>query len=125
MKLYVAGKISGLPWAEVTAKFGAAQVALEVKGFAVVNPLAVVSKHHGISPKADRLLDTPWEWCMRWCIASLTNCDAVVMLPCWADSRGATLERYLAGSLNIPVFDGLNDPKLKALNPLFDAKSTG
>lgn len=109
MKLYIAGKVSGLPYAEVTAKFGMAQKTLEAKGYSVVNPLAVVSKQHGISPKADRLLDTPWQWCMRWCIAALMGCDGVVMLPCWADSRGAKLERYVAGSLGIPVYDDVKD----------------
>jgi hypothetical protein len=107
MKLYVAGKVTGLPWQDVTMKFGAAEVALKQKGYQVVNPLAVVSHQHGITPKADRLLDTPWEWCMRWCIASLMSCDGIVMLPCWAGSRGAKFERFVAGSLGIPVYEGV------------------
>ncbi len=114
MKLYIAGKVSGMPYAEVTAKFGMAQKELEARGYTVVNPLAVVSHQHGITPKADSMLKTPWEWCMRWCLRALMDCDGVVLLPCWTDSRGATLERYVAGSLQIPIYEGVKDPALPA-----------
>ncbi len=125
MRVYIAGKVTGLPWAEVTAKFGQAQVELERRGFTVINPLAVVSHHHGITPKAHRLLDTPWEWCMRWCLRALMDSDAVVLLPCWTHSRGATLERYVAASLNIPIYEGIDDADLKRLEGSFVLKNPG
>jgi hypothetical protein len=124
MKLYIAGKVTGLPYVEVTQKFGVAQVQLRAAGFKAINPLQVVSDMHERDPKADRLLDTPWEWCMRWCLAELMTCHGMVILPCWADSRGAKLERYVAGCLNIPVYEGLKDPKLKALQAQLQPETT-
>lgn len=113
MKVYIAGKVSGLPWADVTMKFGAAQKALEAKGFEVANPLAIVSEQYGklIDPGFS-FLDTPWEVCMKWVLPVMFTCDAVVMLPCWPKSRGGVLERFLSGCVKIPVYEGLNDPRL-------------
>lgn len=124
-RIYIAGKVSGLPCAEVTHKFGLAQKHLESMGYEVVNPLAVVAHQHSVAPKADRLLDTPWHWCMRWCIIYLMACDGVVLLPCWVDSRGARLEHELAKKVELPIYIGLGDPKLKQHAPQIAPKKPG
>ena len=43
--IYLAGKVTGLPIHEVTMKFGSKQKQLEAKGYEVINPLELVSKH--------------------------------------------------------------------------------
>lgn len=111
-KIYIAGKVSGLPFAETTAKFGLAQVQLEKQGFEVVNPLAVVSEVYGKEPREYRHLRTPWDTCMRWCISAMMECDAVVLLSDWPLSKGAALERYIAAEVRMPIFMGTNDKSL-------------
>jgi hypothetical protein len=126
MKLYIAGKVSGLSLIEVTKKFGAAQKELESRGYEVVNPLAVVSHQHSITPKAAHWFHTPWEWCLRWCLREMLPCDGIVMLPCWSsNSRGSILERYNASALRIPIYEGVNDPSLPAAAPLLQHENAG
>ena len=91
-KIYIAGKVSGLPIAEVSMKFGSAQQELETKGFKAVNPLRVVNDWKAT-----------WEEAMKKCIRALTECDAVYLLPCYVDSPGAKFEIDIAHKLGIPV----------------------
>ena len=39
---------------------------------------------------------------MRADIAMMMECDEVVMLPCWKDSRGAQIEHRIAKELDMP-----------------------
>lgn len=89
-KIYIAGKVSGLPIHEVTMKFGTAQKKLENKGYEVINPLAVVNDW-----------DTDWNTAMRKCIAALTDCDAICLLPDWKESKGARIENSIAQHLEL------------------------
>lgn len=91
-KIYIAGKVSGEPLAECTMKFGMAQKKLEQSGFTAVNPLEVVGNWK-----------TDWLPAMKLCIKALMDCDGILLLPDYLDSRGATIERNLAKELNIPV----------------------
>lgn len=91
-KIYIAGKVTGLPIDEVTMKFGTAQKELENKGFFPVNPLEVVND-----------FKATWEAAMKKCIRALTECDAVYLLPCYTDSPGARFEIEIAHKLGIPV----------------------
>lgn len=49
--------------------------------------------------------DQTWDYYMRRCIAELINCDLVLTLPDWEDSRGAKLEVHIARALSIEVKD--------------------
>lgn len=91
-KIYIAGKVSGEQLAECTMKFGTAQKKLEQNGFIAVNPLAVVGDWK-----------TDWQPAMKLCIKALMDCDGVLLLPDYLESRGATIERNLAKDLDIPV----------------------
>ena len=97
-KIYIAGKVSGEPLAGCTMKFGTAQKEVESQGFEAVNPLAVVGNWQ-----------TPWQKAMRLCLHALIDCDAVLLLNDWQDSRGAMIEQKLAQDLGIKVLLGTKD----------------
>lgn len=104
-KIYIAGKISGLPMKEVTAKFAQAQKDLEGVGYTVVNPVELVRNYlHSHYPNQTLSDEAIWRIAMRVCIKELVDCEAVCLLPDWQESRGATIEQQLALDLRIPYF---------------------
>ena len=82
MKVYIAGKMTGLP-NKGRSRFMAAHAILEADGHTVLNP--------AILP--DDLDRTDY---MPICLAMLDAADAIYLLPNWADSPGAKLERAYA-----------------------------
>lgn len=111
--IYIAGKVTGEPLATVTAKFGAAQVALEKQGYNVINPLAVTAAAFEApsgSPTGgekgandDHWLHMPWTIAMRLTLAAMMTADAVYMLKDWKYSKGATIEHDLALKIKLPI----------------------
>jgi nucleoside 2-deoxyribosyltransferase len=92
-KIYIAGKVTGLPQQEVIEKFANAKKAIEALGFEAVNPLEVVGDWQA-----------PWNKAMRMCIAKLTECDAIALIPDWIDSKGARIEYEITKLIDIPNF---------------------
>jgi hypothetical protein len=90
-KIYIAGKVTGLSHDEVYAKFADMQTNLESVGFEVANPIEIVNN-----------AKSTWLEAMKLCIAELLTCDAVYLLPCHNNSKGALIEKQLATNLNIP-----------------------
>jgi hypothetical protein len=91
--IYIAGKVTGLPPEPTAEKFKNAQIELEAKGFDVVNPIELVN-----DPKAS------WITAMATCLEALELCDAIFMLPCYADSIGAKIEHNTARKLGIQIY---------------------
>ena len=89
--IYILGKVTGLPYPEVQAKFAAAEALLIEEGYKVYNPLNYVH------PAAE------WKDAMRTCIGIVIYCNAVYCLPCWEDSKGATLEHTIAEQLGLEM----------------------
>lgn len=89
--IYISGKVSGLPMAEVSMKFGKHQKKLLEQGHEPVVPLEL----------CDRGDD--WPTAMRKCIAALCYCDEIHMLHDWQDSPGALLEHTVATKLGIKI----------------------
>lgn len=85
MKIYVAGKISGLPRKEVDLKFEKARAELTAEGNSVFVP-TVLPEYN----------DVPHDDYMRICYAMIDVCDAVYMLPDWRTSKGARMELQYA-----------------------------
>jgi hypothetical protein len=85
MRIYISGQISGLPLEETKAKFGNIENELAKQGYEVVNPLK-----NGIPYNA------PWEVHIAMDILLLIGCQAIYLLPDWAYSKGATLEKKIA-----------------------------
>lgn len=91
-RLYVAGPMTGLPDLNFPA-FHRAAAQLRALGYQVVNPAEI-----NTDPAAD------WLTCMRAGIKQLVDVDAIVMLPGWERSKGATLEHAIAVGLGLQVF---------------------
>lgn len=94
-KVYIAGKVTGLPEAEVKAKFKRKEEELTKAGYIVYNPVEQVWILGA--------QDWPWDRIMRGCIQQMVECDEVHLLPCWQQSRGAMLERDVALRLGMTV----------------------
>ena len=91
-KIYISGKISGLPIEQAKKKFEHVADVLREHG------------HRPFNPFDNGLPDTePWDKHMRADIAMMMECDEVVMLPCWKDSRGAQIEHRIAKELDMPI----------------------
>lgn len=90
-KVYISGKISGKePFAR--SEFGVAEQLLLDSGFEPVNPFK-----NGLTE------DDTWERHLAVDIVALLECDAILQLPGWEDSRGARLEYEVARLKHIPV----------------------
>lgn len=79
-KIFISGKVSGLPYEEAKSKFEKAEDYFANNGFDVWNPT--------------RHCKESWSWlrCMCVCLWNLAKCDVVVFLKDWKDSRGARME---------------------------------
>ena len=47
--------------------------------------------------------DWPWRQCMKQCLTLMLECDKVLLLPDWKQSRGAKIEALVALACGIPV----------------------
>lgn len=85
MKIYISGKITGLPPRRVKKKFKDAADYLRAEGYIPVNP-AVMDGNPGLD----------YEDYMYVSFAMIDICDAIYMLHDWKDSPGAIREREYA-----------------------------
>lgn len=85
MRIYISGKISGLPLNMVQERFDDAESLLSELGFDVVNPMK-----NGLDPNE--------KWIKHLCkdIELLDSCDAIYMMDNWVESRGARHEYNFA-----------------------------
>lgn len=96
MKIYITGKVTGEPIAQCTMKFGNAQQQIEALGHEAINPLQVVNNWNAT-----------WQDAMKLCIKALMDADAIYLLSCSNNSKGAAVEMQLAKHLKIPMFNNL------------------
>jgi hypothetical protein len=97
MKLYLAGPMSDLPYFNYPA-FKKAAEALRALGHEVINPAELDE------PDQDSV-SVPWADYIRRDLRYLLECEAVAVLPGWRDSKGASLEVYVAESLGMEILD--------------------
>lgn len=91
-RIYLSGPMTGLPDLNFPA-FHAEAARLRGLGYDVVNPAELVT---------DKEAD--WVDCMRVDIPALLTCGTIALLPGWVDSRGASLEAYIAEKLGMGFF---------------------
>ena len=89
MKVYISGKISGLPQGRVEKKFKDAENWLRTEGYTPVNPAGL------------QIPGLEYEDYMTIDLAMLSVCDAIFMLSDWIDSPGAIREHARALELGL------------------------
>lgn len=95
MTTYIAGPMAGLPDKNYPAFQKVAQE-LRDQGRTVLSP-------HEIDGGS---MDTrPYEWYLREALKLLLQCDDIVLLPDWENSRGATIEWEIANALKMPCHE--------------------
>ena len=92
-RLYLSGKMSGLPDLGF-ALFNRAAALLRGIGYDVVNPVEIND-----DPEAE------WLSCIKVDLDHLATCDAIALLPNWQDSFGAKIEHLAAQRLGLAVMD--------------------
>lgn len=92
-KIYISGKISGLPVREAIAKFQRAAEKIRRFGFEPVSPF-----DNGLPLEAD------WAEHMGKDIALLLRSDAIYLLFDYEESEGALIELCVALQRRMPVF---------------------
>ena len=96
MKIYIAGKYSGIPHQTAVDKFAETERQLIEAGIPqdnIVNPMEL-----GIHK------DTPWVDAMKTCVKHLHLCDAVFIQKDWKGSFGARKEITIADQMNLNLY---------------------
>ena len=107
MRIYISGRITGLPYPIAVKRFAVAARRLSELG------------HHPVNPIDNGLhRDATWAEHMRADLAALRRCDGVCMLRGWERSRGAQIERRAALKRGMPIYTFSED---RQLIPLTDA----
>jgi Asp-tRNA(Asn)/Glu-tRNA(Gln) amidotransferase A subunit family amidase len=96
MRIYIAGKISGLPPEEAKAAFEKAAALLKQHGHEPVNPIEA----NGLDGDG---VEHPWADYMKRDIPLLLACDGICLLDNWRDSKGARLEHEIAAELGMHI----------------------
>lgn len=90
-RIYLCGPMTGLPDYNYPA-FNAEAARLRALGYDVENPA-----------ENEHPADQVWQGYMRAAISQMLTCDAIALLPGWADSRGAVIERELAKDVDLLI----------------------
>lgn len=99
MKIYIAGKITGLVYEDALRAFAGAADELRRCGHEPVNPMAEIERILG--GRATK--DPNWKACMSYVLPILMRCDAIYLLETWKDSKGARLEKHIAEELGMMI----------------------
>lgn len=102
--LYLSGPMSGVPYYNFPA-FEEAAADLRSRGFSVISP-AELDEERGMEPDPDGtpLPEDEYLNVLAQDKEELEECDGVVCLPGWHESRGAREEIRHARSLGMPVY---------------------
>ena len=102
MKLYLAGKMRGVPLYAFPAFEQAAKL-LREKGHEVWSPHERDIHEDNFDPSSG--VPRPIKEYMKYDLAALCDCDAVVALYGWQTSQGALLEIHVARTLGMPIYN--------------------
>lgn len=91
MRFYISGPMSGYP-DQNRSQFTVAAQMLRERGYEVCNPI-----------EFDESPGLAWSDYLRKDIRALMDCQGVITLPDWQESRGASLEVHIAHALGMQV----------------------
>lgn len=102
MKLYISGPMTGYDNDNIRAFSECAKNILHYYKFRS-NPLftEIVVPHEVTK---DMPKDSSWQEFLKADIKALVDCDAIMMMEGWADSKGARLELHIALELGMKVY---------------------
>lgn len=93
MRVYIAGRVTGLPHDQAEAKFKRAETLLRASNFIPVNPL----KH--ANQKCS------YREAMKVLLPIMLDCDALLLLNDWMFSEGAQIEAQLARYVGLDIIN--------------------
>ena len=96
-RVYLSGKITGLPREEYTRNFERAEDHYRTAGFEVVNPVKLGELLLAFNP------DAKYEDFMLRDLEALRSCTCISMIAGWEDSPGAQREKAEAERLGLEV----------------------
>lgn len=91
-RIYLAGPMTGTPDNNYPG-FAEAAARLRAFGYTVVSPHEL----HGGDTNRE------WIWYLRRDLRAMLDCDTIVMLRGWRNSRGAVLERHVAAETGMRI----------------------
>ena len=106
-KVYISGQITGLTHDEYHSNFGQAEALLLDREIVPVNPLRVKAceaedcGNGDTKPNGEYLHS--WECYLKYDIIEMLDCDAILMLPNWHNSKGAAFELDIAAKCGLIV----------------------
>ncbi len=95
-KIYISGKITGLPYQETFEKFLAIEELLKSLGQDAINPMRLL------------LCNDTWQHSMLLRMASLCTCNAIYSIDDYRLSKGSTIEYNLANRLGFKLINQEN-----------------
>lgn len=97
MRIYICGKISGLPFCEADKNFQEAEKIIKERypEAEVVNPIKMCKKIASAYRLSAEVFED-WNWCMTVDFAELLTCDSIFLINGWQDSEGANIEVAIA-----------------------------
>lgn len=101
MRAYIAGPMRGIASFNFPA-FDAARTALRARRFIVRCP-AEHDRSNGFDPTLNSMSGFDLHAAFRWDVKAVLWADAVVVLPGWEQSTGASLEVAIARAVGTPV----------------------
>lgn len=95
-RIYIAGPMTGLPDNNYPS-FHDAAARMRNKGWHVENPAENPAPHVEAA--------CTWSGYMRMGISQLMTCHAIYLLPGWQNSRGASVEYFIAQRLGLTIYE--------------------
>lgn len=105
-RIYIAGKITGVPFEEAESNFLFAAGVIEKAGHEALNPMELVDQTEG---------RTYNEYLADALCVMLKQADAVYFLSNWNQSKGAKIEHATATALGMPMYHGLDEMPVVAI----------
>ena len=90
--IYIAGKVTGLPYRRTWLKFWLREKFLQWHGFNTINPMREIPRSYS------------WQDAMYSCLLLVSHCDCIYIAHNWRRSKGAYREVRLARKLGKTIF---------------------